>query len=77
MPTVELRIAFEWTCPECGRDSFERSLMPDLGADEIDELGMLHGQSPFDPGIYVSAPDVVCCEDCGLAFCSFVFGGEK
>jgi len=65
---VELRLAFEWTCVVCGIDHFERSMMPDLGDDELQELRDEHGVQPFDVGQFQAQPTSVTCSHCGTVF---------
>jgi len=74
--TVELVQAFLWTCDECGRDNFERSVtvapesidpddlpdVPGLDSDTIREWLETGG------GEWVTAPQHVKCQHCGSEF---------
>ena len=71
---VEMRLAFEWTCPDCGTDQFERSMMPDMGDDELAELKDEHGIEPFDIGEFQMQPTKVTCERCSRTFPTFKDG---
>lgn len=74
---VGIRAAWEWTCDECGRDNFERSIeikaTPDQIRDEF-ELGPRDPipQSLFEMCSYFCYPDFVQCR-----FCSYVFETEN
>ena len=72
---VELRPAHEWTCPECGRDQFERSYIPGLEPDEIPDIPMNDADYSVDDedaevrcGVFVFVPSVVQCAFCGEEF---------
>lgn len=65
---VELVPAWLWTCDECGRDNFERSIVAELSAEEMDELKQDHGIEEFHEGDFLSAPDQVVCQGCGEEF---------
>ena len=64
MKKVNLRLAFEWTCPECGVDHFERSMMPDLGDKELKELKDEQGLEYDSVGEFVAVPECVICSEC-------------
>lgn len=42
---VEMRPAYNWTCPECGRDNFQRSILAEASEEELRE----HGVEPGGP----------------------------
>ena len=81
LASVELHQAFVWTCDDCGRDNFERSVVYEPLASEKDEhLRLLHGLGA-DESIpetldcdLVTAPDRVACSHCGARF-DVDFGG--
>jgi hypothetical protein len=62
---VELRMAFAFTCEECGRDSFARAIVPESLEGILPE-----GLDPeeFESGEWVMKPDSVTCSHCGLMF---------
>lgn len=63
--TVELRMAFAFTCEECGRDSFVRGIVPESLEGQIPEDVDL---GDFDGGEWVMRPERVTCGHCGLMF---------
>jgi len=78
---VELRPAHEWTCPECGRDQFERCYVPDFAEEELAELNeAIHEGSEDDyteqydddmrngGGVLVFCPSSVVCKFCERRF---------
>lgn len=65
---VELLHAFLWTCPECGRDKFERSIVAELSAEEREELLQDHGLDVRQEGVFCTAPKFVTCPDCQISF---------
>lgn len=68
---VELRLAYEWTCDECGRDQFIRASRLDpsqLSADELAELRDEHCVEPWETGEWSMRPQSVQCEFCGHSF---------
>ena len=73
MGTVELRPAYVWDCPECGRETFENGLVTEISPEEELELMEEHGQFPSD-GIWMMMPQRVYCEFCDLYFQSEHFG---
>lgn len=68
LETVELRLAFEWTCPDCGVDFFARSMMVDLGPSELQELRDEHGVEAWETGEFQMMPRAVYCTRCGKYF---------
>lgn len=73
MGFVQLRLAFEWTCPECGIDKFERVIAWEGAPEEKKELqdfleiaGVPEEQAK--QGFWCRHPDVVTCENCGQAY---------
>jgi len=65
---VELRPAYAWDCPECGRGHFFSALVPEYSADEAEDLLDEYDIEPGDGGYFVSVPDEVECSDCGAKF---------
>lgn len=63
MPKVELRPAYSWTCPHCGVDQFERSIVAEFSPEEEqemwDEIGVEPGQ-----GDWITMPETVTCQQC-------------
>jgi transcription elongation factor Elf1 len=69
---VELRPAVEWTCPECGRDQFERSYTPELEPgdivdvpDEVRDFSIDDDCAELTGGVFVFVPGIVQCDFCG------------
>lgn len=68
MAKVELHPAFVWDCDECGRENFERAIIPPFQsiAEErhaYEALGLTPGE-----GFPVVAPFTVLCRRCGTQF---------
>ncbi len=61
---VELAQAFVWTCPECGTDHFERSILVELSPEEMQELRDDHNVEVWQQGQFVTRPNTVTCPDC-------------
>lgn len=77
---VELRMAYEWTCEDCGRNNFKSSLEMDSGEEgrlnDLKRLGMVEEFSETIPeelegGKLFSVPSDVVCTHCGSAFETF------
>lgn len=65
--TVELRPAYAWTCPECGRDNFCNGIVWEGSAEEIEELRRDHGIEEHETGDWMIPPYKVHCVHCGLS----------
>lgn len=70
---VEVRQAFEWTCPECGTDHFGRLIVPEMSDDDREDVLELLEQMGLDGMEGVTAtpcwlPEKVTCPDCNLKF---------
>ena len=69
--TVELRLAYEFTCDNCGRDTFLRceALDPSsLTEDEFHQLYFDHGIAIDDLGDWTFQPEQVTCPHCDITF---------
>ena len=64
MTKVDLRVAWEWTCDDCGTDQFERSMLH-----EISEGGGV-------PEDFLSHPLDLQCKVCGKEYEANLFLGE-
>lgn len=64
---VEMRCAYEWTCPECGTDNFERAIVAELSVEDRAELLEDLGYE-ICTGDFVTRPDAVTCPVCGITF---------
>lgn len=71
---VEMRLAYEWTCPSCGRDNFERALVAELSTEDKAEMLEDLGYEP-EPGEFMTRPDDVTCPHCGAEFETEEFNG--
>lgn len=67
---VELRPAYVWDCPECGRENFMRGLVPEFSDEDREALRQEHGITPWDEGDFVMMPDRVECKHCSEVFCT-------
>lgn len=65
---VEMRPAYEWTCPECGRDYFERGIVPEMSEEDLAELREEHGLEPWEVGVFMLMPEHVECSECNCKF---------
>ena len=74
---VELRPAYVWDCPECGREVFCRGLVPEMSAEATEELQAEHGIQPWDEGDFVMMPTEVVCPHCGNSFETVHFSDEE
>jgi len=72
---VEMRPAYNWTCPECGRDNFQRSILAEASDEDLHE----HGIEPGDPeiGAWQTYPRRVTCEHCEREFEAMGFGQDN
>jgi hypothetical protein len=70
MTTVELHMAFLWTCDDCGRDNFVRGVTVAPEAIDPDELpgDVAEWLDAGGDGGWMSAPDRVTCEHCRATF---------
>lgn len=65
---VELRPAYCWDCPDCGRENFVRGLVPELSSEDLEEMRNEHGIEPWDAGDFVAMPEIVKCIHCHIQF---------
>jgi rubredoxin len=65
---AELLPAFLWTCPSCGRDSFERTIVAELSPEEMHELREDCGVEVWQQGHFLRAPASVKCPHCSESF---------
>lgn len=65
---VELRPAFVWDCPECGREHFARTIVLEMSEEERAELCQAYGVEPGAEGDYMTMPAQVFCDHCQLTF---------
>ena len=65
---VELRGAYEWTCPECGIDHFVRGISLEPSEEEATELREHHGIDEDDVGNWMLQPESVTCPNCHQEF---------
>lgn len=72
--SVEMLLAFMWTCPECGRDKFERSVVVELSQEEMAELREEHGVEVWEQGHFRVAPKTVECPHCKMEFGTYPYG---
>lgn len=65
---VELRPAYSWDCPDCGRENFVRGLVPEFSDEDLQDLRDNHGLQPWDTGDFVMMPQSVQCKHCRSVF---------
>lgn len=70
MEKVALRMAFEWTCPECGEDHFGRCIAWEGSPEEKEELNEYLGIVGVrnEKGGWVRMPEYVTCPRCNQTF---------
>ncbi len=75
MKTVELNVAYEWICDECGRNNFCSAIVADIPQEEAFEIAKKMGEvEPYeelDPDImhqFQTCPETVTCSHCGEQF---------
>lgn len=73
MPEVELRPAYAWDCPECGREVFQRGIVPEMSDDDFAALRDEYGVEPWEAGDFVTMPDRVSCPHCQSSFATLHF----
>ena len=66
MRKIELHNGFFWDCDECGREHFERALVPTLNPDEIEYIKVTHNIE--GPHVMIISPAYVTCKDCNTTF---------
>lgn len=76
MEPVELRPAFQWTCPECGTDQFEAAVVVEMSREEQSEMQMDYGET-FRNGDWVMAPETVECRNCEREYPTMHFNDEE
>ena len=64
MESVELRLAFEWTCDACGRDQFSRAVIVELDPEEVVSIRERHGMVAGEGFHFITKPETVQCKDC-------------
>ena len=75
-PTVELRPAFAWDCPECGREQFARAVVPEFSPEDLEELRTDHGVQPWETGEFLLPPGEVTCPHCDTSFSTVAFNAD-
>lgn len=65
---VELRPAYAWDCPDCGREVFERGLVPEMGKEDQQELRERFGVEVYEKGNFQIMPELVQCPHCNQRF---------
>lgn len=61
---ISMKPAYMWDCEECGRENFERGLVPELSEDEEQELREEYGVDDEEMGHWVMMPRLVQCKYC-------------
>lgn len=65
---VELIPASFWTCPNCGTDQFERSVVYESSPEKMREIRQELGVEPWQGGELLTDPDEVECKTCREIF---------
>jgi DNA-directed RNA polymerase subunit RPC12/RpoP len=66
--SIPLRLAYAWDCPDCGREVFERGIVPEMAPEDLAKLREEHGVEPWMEGDFLLAPEEVKCPHCGSRF---------
>lgn len=75
--SVELRPAFQWTCPDCGVDHFESVWVLEGSEEDLAAAREDLGIEPWEPGEVVMAPPRVICSECKMFFGTRDFREEE
>ena len=65
MESVELRPAYAWDCPSCGREMFARAIVMEMSEEDGRQIRDDMFGDPEDPGCFVQVPESVTCTACG------------
>jgi len=68
MAQIELHPAFVWDCDECGRQNFERAIIPPFQSKADEERAREMLDITSEEGFPVIAPFNVSCRRCGTQF---------
>jgi rubredoxin len=66
--SIPLRLAYTWDCPDCGREVFERGIVPEMAPEDLAKMREEHGVEPWMEGEFLLAPDEVKCPHCKSRF---------
>lgn len=72
--TVTLNPAYSWDCPECGRESFCRGLVPEMADEDFRALREDYGVEAWEEGCFMMMPQRVGCSHCGESFATTHYG---
>ncbi len=70
---VSLRLAYAWDCPLCGREVFERGVVPEMAPDDLQNMREDYGVEPWVEGDFLLSPDSVECPFCKVSFSTEYF----
>ena len=76
MDKVELHPAYQWDCPECGKENFARGVVPEMSEDDLAEMRDDFGVQPWELGQFMLMPEVVQCKHCEFGFETFRMGDD-
>jgi hypothetical protein len=65
--TVEIRLAFSFTCLECGQETFVNSVVHEFSPEEQADMADDLGEKP-QTGYWLTHPENVSCKHCGAQF---------
>lgn len=65
---VEMLPAYWWMCDACGRDNFERGVVPSLSPADEESVKEQLGVDVLDTGVLLTYPDSVTCAYCQTSF---------
>jgi hypothetical protein len=63
--TVEVRLAFAFTCPDCCNETFVHSVLHEFTPEEQADMAEDLGERP-QTGSWITHPEQVVCSHCGV-----------
>lgn len=76
MKSIELRLAYAWTCENCGTNNYAEGLVIEADSDTMAELRDDHGIQPWECGDFIEMPDIVMCLGRGEQYATIHFRDE-
>lgn len=76
-PKIEIRLAYTWTCEECGRDNSCHAISPQYDTELEWQMKEHFGYGMNDGGQFMMSPSRVTCGHCHETFETQDRGGEE
>ncbi len=74
---IRLRPAYVWDCQECGREVFERGIVPEMAPEDMEKLREEYGVESWEDGDFVTMPDEVTCPYCHTSYMTLHFSDNE